>query len=154
MGHIEKARKQGIKQQETEQQQQTKKKKKQRKKSGLVIVPTSGLGHTLEGGGKGGRQEDRVVQDLCSTEEQVAFPSNPSRERRWQTVWGLESHYSPCQSPYSIQKPHLLSRAPTLLSPGQPPNLGTKVTSLASLSPLYLNHTSLSNPLPLVPSFF
>lgn len=117
MGHIEKARKQGIKQQETEQQQQTKKKKKQRKKSGLVIVPTSGLGHTLEGGGKGGRQEDRVVQDLCSTEEQVAFPSNPSRERRWQTVWGLESHYSPCQSPYSIQKPHLLSRAPTPSKP-------------------------------------
>lgn len=71
---------------------QNKKKKNKEKKSGLVIVPTPGLGHTLEGGRKGGRQEDRVVQDLCSSEWQVALPPDPSREKRWQTVWGLESH--------------------------------------------------------------
>lgn len=97
--------------------QNEKKKKNKEKKSGLVIVPTPGLGHTLEGGGKGGRQEDRVVRDLCSSEGQVAFPSNPSRERRGQAVWGLESHYSSHQSPHTIQKPHLLSRPPTHSKP-------------------------------------
>lgn len=48
--HIENARGQGIKRHETER------KKKNRKKSGLVIVPTPGLGHTLEGGGRGDKK--------------------------------------------------------------------------------------------------
>lgn len=47
---------------------QNEKKKTKKKKSGLVIVPTPGLGHTLEGGGIEGRQEGRVVQGLCSSE--------------------------------------------------------------------------------------
>lgn len=106
---------------------QNKKKTKKEKKSGLVIVLTPGLRHTLEGGRKGGRQEDRGVQDLGSSEGQVALPSNPSRE----------SHPMPSKSPLSSQD------HPPLLNPGQPTNLVPKVTPLVSLSPLYLVHTSL-----------
>lgn len=54
----------------------------------------------------------------------------------------------------AIQKPHLLSRPPTVLNPGQTTNLRPKVSPLASFSPLDVDHTSLSSLLPLKPSFF
>lgn len=80
-----------LKQHKTEQ--------KQRKKSGLVIVLTPGLGHTLEGDGKGGRQEDRVGQNLCSSEGLVAFLSNKGNSYpikrgggRQPEAWRLQFH--------------------------------------------------------------